>query len=97
LARRGLSVKNLQNLKPWLLPMEKPQERILSGFSMIAKYGVKWIHDMIGRGKPARFGEPGRSSGPNQFGELSRAGEPFRSDDLSQFKHQLIVLEEIHE
>jgi uncharacterized protein YllA (UPF0747 family) len=97
LARRGLSVKNLQNLKPWLLPMEKPQERILSGFSMIAKYGVKWIHDMIGLGKPARFGEPGRSSAPNQFGELSRAGEPFRSDDLSQFKHQLIVLEEIHE
>lgn len=47
LARRGLSVKRLQALKPAMLPKEKPQERILSGFSMIAKYGVEWIHRMI--------------------------------------------------
>lgn len=55
LARRGLSVKNLRALKPFLLPMEKPQERILSGFSIIAKYGVNWIHDMISNGEPSRF------------------------------------------
>jgi len=58
LARRGLSVKNLQNLKPLLLPMEKPQERILSGFSLIAHYGVEWIHDMIGRRERTRLDEP---------------------------------------
>ena len=56
LARRGLSVKNLQALKLQLLPMEKPQERILSGFSWIAKYGVQWIHDMIA-GDASRFDE----------------------------------------
>jgi bacillithiol synthase len=55
LARRGLSVKNLQALKPLLHPMEKPQERILSGFSIIAKYGVEWIHDIIFSGEPSRF------------------------------------------
>ena len=52
LARRGLSVKSLQALKLRLLPMEKPQERILSGFSWIAQYGVQWIHDMIASGEP---------------------------------------------
>jgi len=60
LARKGLSVKNLQNLKPLLLPMEKPQERILSGFSLIAQYGVEWIHDMIGRREWTRLDEPPR-------------------------------------
>lgn len=58
LARRGLSVKSLQNLKPWLLPMEKPQERILSGFSLIATYGVKWIHDMLANGELSGSGAP---------------------------------------
>ncbi|MCK5827542.1 bacillithiol biosynthesis BshC [Candidatus Bipolaricaulota bacterium] len=58
LARRGLSVKHLQTLKPILLPKEKPQERILSGFSMIAKYGVKWIHDMIASEDPTRSDAP---------------------------------------
>jgi len=60
LARRGISVKKAQNLKPLLSPMEKPQERILSAFSLIAKYGVKWIHEMIAPGEPYRFGEPAR-------------------------------------
>ena len=60
LARRGLSVKNLQSLKPLLFPMEKPQERILSGFSLIARYGVQWIHDMIGCREPIRLDEPPR-------------------------------------
>ncbi|MBU1049862.1 bacillithiol biosynthesis cysteine-adding enzyme BshC [Candidatus Bipolaricaulota bacterium] len=55
LARRGLSVKALQNLKPWLLPMDKPQERILSAFSFIARYGIKWIDDMIAHGELHRF------------------------------------------
>ena len=55
LARRGISVKNLQNLKPLLRPMEKPQERVLSAFSFIANYGVKWIRKMIARGESDRF------------------------------------------
>lgn len=55
LARRGISVKNVQSLKPLLRPMEKAQERILSAFSFIAKYGVEWIHEMITRGEPVRF------------------------------------------
>ena len=60
LARRGISVRNVQNLKPLLCPMEKPQERILSAFSFIAKYGVEWIHRMIARSEPVRFGAPDR-------------------------------------
>ncbi|MCK4570312.1 bacillithiol biosynthesis BshC [Candidatus Bipolaricaulota bacterium] len=56
LARQGISVKNIQNLKPLLFPMEKPQERILSAFSFIAKYGVEWIHEMIAHSEPFRFG-----------------------------------------
>ncbi|MFC2095484.1 bacillithiol biosynthesis cysteine-adding enzyme BshC [Candidatus Bipolaricaulota bacterium] len=55
LARRGISVKKVQNLKPLLRPMDKPQERILSAFSFIAKYGVEWVHEMIARGEPDRF------------------------------------------
>lgn len=55
LARRGISVKDIQNLKPLLLPMEKPQERILSAFSLIANYGVEWIHELIARDEPDRF------------------------------------------
>jgi len=55
LARRGISVKNVQKLKPLLCPMEKPQERILSAFSFIAKYGVEWIYEMISSGEASRF------------------------------------------
>jgi len=55
LARRGVSLKSVQNLKPLLRPMEKAQERILSAFSFIAKYGVEWIHEMIACGEPDRF------------------------------------------
>ncbi|MBE0634709.1 bacillithiol biosynthesis BshC, partial [Candidatus Bipolaricaulota bacterium] len=55
LARRGISVKGLSNLKPLLYPMGKPQERVLSSFSFIARFGVEWIHDMIARGEPDRF------------------------------------------
>ena len=54
-SRRGVSVKNAQRLKPLLRPMEKAQERILSAFSFIAKFGVEWIHEMIARGEPDRF------------------------------------------
>jgi len=55
LARKGLSVKALQFLKEFLLPMEKPQERILSGYSIVAKYGVEWIDRMLHSGEPSRF------------------------------------------
>ncbi len=55
LARRGLSVKALQNLKPLLLPMDKPQERILSSYSFIARYGVTWIHDLVAHGGSDQF------------------------------------------
>ncbi len=55
LARRGISVKNLQRLKVSLRPMEKAQERILSGVSIVAKHGVEWIHKMTTRGEPDRF------------------------------------------
>ena len=55
LARRGISAKNLQKLKLLLRPMEKPQERVLSAFSFIANYGVKWIRNMNARGESVRF------------------------------------------
>ena len=60
LARRGISVKSLRNLKPLLRPMEEAQERILSAFSFIARFGIEWIHEMIVSSEPCRFGEPDR-------------------------------------
>jgi len=55
LSQRGVSVKNAQRLKPFLRPMGKAQERILSAFSFVARFGVEWIHKMIARGEPDRF------------------------------------------
>jgi len=55
LARRGIPVRQLRNLKPRLRPMEQPQERILSAFSFVAKYGVEWFEDLIAHGEPTRF------------------------------------------
>lgn len=55
LARSGIPVKQLRNLKPRLRPMEQPQERVLSAFSFVARYGVEWLEQLITHGEPTRF------------------------------------------
>jgi bacillithiol synthase len=55
LARRGISVKRLAGLQSRLLPTGRPQERVLATMSIVARYGVEWIRDLIVRGEPDRF------------------------------------------
>jgi len=55
LARRGLSMKRLQLLKPLLLPTGKPQERVFSAYAFVAAYGVQWIDNLIACEEPDQF------------------------------------------
>lgn len=55
MARRGVPAKQFQRLKAHLRPMDQPQERILSVFSIVAAHGVEWLEELITHGEPIRF------------------------------------------
>ncbi len=49
LSHRGISAKQLAGLKVRLFPTGHPQERVIAAVSVLARYGVEWIYDLIDR------------------------------------------------
>jgi len=55
LARQGISAKRFLALRSLLWPNERPQERVVSAVSVIARHGVEWIGTLVACGEPDRF------------------------------------------